>query len=109
MPNEPQQDIYVKAQPIIQEKIEGKKFSDNFQWPAWSAAQKLPFPEADFSINQNLYQSNNPKKAFVSSDGVWASHDATAELPQLYTSSIGGWSGVLRGDLNNVQYQREGL
>jgi len=62
----------------------------------------LPFAEADFSINQNLYQSNNPKKALVSSDGVWATQDGSAELPQLYTSSIGGWSGALRGDLNNV-------
>ncbi len=62
----------------------------------------MPFPEADWSINPALYQSTNPKKLFVSSDGVWATHDENAELPQLYTSSIGGWSGALRGDLDNV-------
>lgn len=44
----------------------------------------------------------NPKKVFVDGDGVWATDNADAQFPQLYTQSVGGWSGAMRGQLNDV-------
>lgn len=103
-PSEPKHDIYVKAQPIINQSFQKQKFVDDFQFPAWQPVPRAPLPEADWSIDRRQFVSNNPSKLFVSTDGVWATNNDNAQIPQLYTGFIGGWSGVIRGDLDNINY-----
>lgn len=60
-------------------------------------------PEADWSIDKNLYRgSNNPKSLYITRDGVFASYKEGDYLPSLQNDSIGGWSGEVRGDLHRV-------
>lgn len=105
-----QKEIYVRGQPIIQQFAPYNKFVDNFRFPAPEKAQRLPLPEADFSIDKNLYRrSNNPKSLYITNQGTYATKKEGEYLPSLNTDSLGGWAGRVRGDLERVQYERQPL
>lgn len=101
--------IEVAATPLEAKKVEGNKFVDNFKFPNWQKKQRQPLQAADFSIDKSVYNTNGIKKMFVDGDGVWSTDNENAQVPQLFMGSVGGWSGVLRGDLNNASVEKNNL
>ena len=105
-----EKNIYVHGQPIVSRYAPGRKFVDNFSFPAPVKSARLPLPEADWSIDRRLYQgSNNPKSIYITNQGTFATKENNPYLPNLQPGSSLGWSGEIRGDLNRIQYERQPL